>query len=114
MNYGEVAEWFKAPVLTTGGPLSGPWVRILPSPPFYAPIAQLVEQRFCKPSVAGSSPAGRSIYMGLLTNWKSHLNSTQNDAGSSPAKPAINQATALIANAVAFVGSPTRAGRCRP
>lgn len=59
----------------------------------FAPIAQLVEQRFCKPSVAGSIPAGRSI-MGLLANWISHLNSTQKDAGSSPAKPASNRVAA--------------------
>ena len=32
---GEVAEWSNALVLKTSGPLSVPWVRIPPSPPFY-------------------------------------------------------------------------------
>ena len=34
---GEVAEWFKAPVLKTGVPARVPWVRIPPSPPFSNP-----------------------------------------------------------------------------
>jgi hypothetical protein len=36
---GEVAEWFKAPVLKTGVGASLPWVRIPPSPPV-ASVAQ--------------------------------------------------------------------------
>ena len=34
---GEMAEWFKAPVLKTGEGASPPWVRIPLSPPPYAP-----------------------------------------------------------------------------
>ena len=36
-------------------------VRILPSPPFFAGIAQLVEREPSKLGVAGSSPVSRSI-----------------------------------------------------
>jgi hypothetical protein len=33
---GQVAEWFKAPVLKTGEGVSSPWVRIPPCPPILA------------------------------------------------------------------------------
>ena len=36
-------------------------VRILPSPPFFAGIAQLVEREPSKLGVAGSSPVSRSV-----------------------------------------------------
>lgn len=32
------------------------------APKYRAPVAQLIEQVFCKPQVAGSMPAGRSKY----------------------------------------------------
>ena len=40
-------------------------VRILPSPPFFAGIAQLVEREPSKLGVAGSSPVSRSVRIWL-------------------------------------------------
>ena len=52
-------------------------VRILPSPPFLAGIAQLVEREPSKLGVAGSSPVSRSnSHMAGCQNsrWFDHLN----------------------------------------
>ena len=44
--------------------------RPFPTPPRRAGLAQLVEQRFCKPLVAGSNPATGTIYInGLDDNF---------------------------------------------
>jgi hypothetical protein len=54
-------------------------VRILPSPPFFAGIAQLVEREPSKLGVAGSSPVSRSS--SYMADGKQHIGSAIRSLG---------------------------------